>query len=413
MDIVVSIVLHLAGMAGALLAGLLVTWALARIAWSQSTARSTAGLLFAGVALAAAASWALMHGMRLEQTRQLVEVHERLMQLVATGVFARGAFEDLHAAAEPSAELDALRDRLDSHERSVAALLQAEWGYYRGIPWNERELLHSTTWAVQELLVHHARLRGVAPECAAAPRTDAAARLQDRLLRHRTIAGAFGEQFEGYDLDEQAADPANDAAILTMLAVLLAALSVLSAVGGALARRKRPRHPMDWLLAASALGLASLAAWMAFGEVAAQERMRARLFAQASVVYREALVLEREARALKAATLPATLRPGQLRASLVAEHDGYLNSLYGVSHVVQAWHRAVLTGALDASFVAPEPIDTHDGLLDAVRERTLVAHRQYLKLDRRLADLGCRSAWFERASGPSREERLVALPAAR
>ena len=54
-----------------------------------------------------------------------------------------------------------------------------------------------------------------------------------------------------------------------------------------------------------------------------------------------------------------------------------------------------------------------DDLLNAVRSRTLVLYRQYVQLDRRIADLSCRSEWFPRDANRTREDELLALPTTR
>jgi hypothetical protein len=82
---------------------------------------------------------------------------------------------------------------------------------------------------------------------------------------------------------------------------------------------------------------------------------------------------------------------------LVTDYAEYLNSVNGVTQLVRLWDRAVLTGTLDTGLVSSERIQTHDDLLDSIRSRTL--YRQYVQLDRRIADMRCRSEWFARIDG--------------
>ena len=102
MSSVLPIVLWYGGLIGVVLAALLVLWALALIAIKQSTALFAAGIMLAGLVLAIAAGWAVTHAIDLSQGHQLVKVHEPLMRFIAGSVYARGALEDVRAAAEPS-----------------------------------------------------------------------------------------------------------------------------------------------------------------------------------------------------------------------------------------------------------------------------------------------------------------------
>ena len=202
MSNVLPIVLWYGGLLGIAVAVLLVLWALALYAIKQATDRFTAGILVGGLVLAGASTWAVLHATSLNQRNQLFKVHEPLVRLVAESVYTRGALEDVRAIAEPSSGLTALQAKFDGHEASIENLLQAEWLYHRGAPWDERSLLYKMTWDLSDVVVHHARWerRTEALECpvnAALPAlADASARLQDRLQMQRTLASAIGEQFE-------------------------------------------------------------------------------------------------------------------------------------------------------------------------------------------------------------------------
>jgi len=210
MSSVLPIVLWYGGLIGVALAALLVLWALALIAIKQSTALFAAGIMLAGLVLAIAAGWAVTHAIDLSQGNQLVKVHEPLMRFIAGSVYARGALEDVRAAAEPSADLTAFQAKYDSHEASIANLLQEEWQYQRGGPWDENGLLYKMTWDVNDLLIHHARWekRAEALECPASSDvpflSGATMKLQERMQSQQMLATAIGEQFEGYDLAGQA-----------------------------------------------------------------------------------------------------------------------------------------------------------------------------------------------------------------
>lgn len=417
MSTVLPIVLWYGGLVGVAVAALLVLWALALIAIKQSTDRFTAGILLAGLLVAVAASWAVTRATALNQGNQLVKVHEPLMRFVAGSIFARGALEDVRAVAEPSAELTAFQGKYDSHEASIANLLQAEWQYHRGGPWDEHSLLYKMTWDVNDLLVHHARWekRTEALECPASSAvpflSDATMRLKQRMQSQQTLATAVGEQFEGYDLDEQASQPVSDAAVMKALAVSLGGLAVLGAASVFLAWRKRSWHSIDGLVALAAIVLVNLAGWLALGAGADQERLRASLFAQAATVYKETRDLTISLETLMLTPRGGVLQPRDAADKIRTDYGDYMNSLNGLAQLVRVWDRAVLTGTLDTGLISSERIQTHDDLLNSVRARTLTLYRQYVQLDRRLADLGCRSEWFARDPSQSREDRLVTLPA--
>ncbi len=416
MSNVLPIVLWYGGLFGAVLASLLVLWALALVAIKQSTALFTTGILLAGVVLAVGASWAVTRATGLNQGNQLVKVHEPLMRFVAGSVHVRGALEDLRAVAEPSADLTAFQSKYDSHEASIANLLQAEWQYHRGGPWDEPGLLYKMTWDVNDLLVHHARWekRTEALECPASSNVpflaEATMRVQERMQSQRTLATAIGEQFEGYDVAEQASQPVSDAAVMKTLAIVLGGLALLSGATVFFVWRKRSWHSIDGLVALGAIVLVNLAGWLALGAGADQERLRASLFAQVATVYRETLDLTTSLKALMLTPRGGVLQPRDSPEKLITDYGDYINSLNGVAQLVRVWDRAVLTGTLDTGLISSERIQTHDDLLNSVRARTLTLYRQYVQLDRRLADLSCRSEWFARDPSQSREDRLVTLP---
>lgn len=418
MSDVLPIVLWYGGLIGVALAGLLVLWALALIVIKQSTVLFTAGILLAGIVLAIVASWAVTRATGLNQGNQLIKVHEPLMRFVAGSVYVRGALEDLRAVAEPSAELTAFQTKYDSHEASIANLLQAEWQYHRGGPWDEPGLLYKMTWDVNDLLVHHARWekRAEALECPTSSNvpflSDATTKLQQRMQSQQTLATAMGEQFEGYDLNEQASQPVSDAAVMKTLAVVLGGSAVFSVVAVVFMWRKRSWHPIDGLVAVGAIVLVNLAGWLALGTGADQERLRGSLFAQVSTVYRETLDLTNSLKTLMLTPRGGVLQPRDSSEKLITDYGDYRNSLTGLAQLVRVWDRAVLTGTLDTGLISSERIVTHDDLLNSVRARTLTLYRQSVQLDRRLADLGCRSEWFVRDPSQSREDRLVTLPGA-
>jgi hypothetical protein len=405
------------GLIGVGAATLLVLWGLALVAIKQSTDKFAAGALLAGVVLAIVASWAVTHATGLTQSNQLVKVHEPLMRFVAGGAYARGALEDVRAVAEPSTALTAFQARYDSHEASVANLLQAEWLYHRGGPWDERGLLYKVTWDVNDLLVHHARWekRTEALECPASSTvpflSEATTRLGDRMQSQQTLAHTIADQFEGYDLETQS-QPLSDAAVMKTLAVVLGGLALLSGATVFFVWRKRSWHPIDGLIAVAAIVLVNLAGWIALGTGADQERLRANLFAQAATVYREALDLTNSLKTLMLNPRGGVLQPRDSSEKINTDYRDYVNSLNGLAQLVRVWDRAVLTDTLDTGLISSERIQTHDDLLNSVRARTLTVYRQYAQLDRRLADLGCRSEWFARDPSQSREDRLVTLPGA-
>jgi hypothetical protein len=418
MNSVLPIVLWYGGLIGVALAALLVLWALALIAIKQSTDRFAAAVLLGGLVLAVAATWAVTHATGLRQGNQLVKVHEPLMRFVAGSVSARGALEDVRSAAEPSADLTAFQAKYDSHDASIANLLQAEWLYHRGGPWDEPGLLYKMTWDLNDLLVHHARWekRAEALECPASSTvpflSEATMRLQERMQSQRMLANVIGEQFEGYDLNEQASQPVSDAAVMKTLAVVLGGLALLGGAAVFFTWRKRSWHPIDGLVAITAIVLVNLAGWLALGAGADQERLRASLFAQVATVYRETLDLTNGLKTLTLTPRGGVLQPRDSSEKILTDYSDYVNSLNGLAQLVRAWDRVVLTGTLDTGLISSERIQTHDDLLNSVRARTLTLYRQYAQLDRRLANLGCRSEWFARDPSQSREDRLVTLPGA-
>lgn len=404
------------GVLGVGVAALLVLWALGLIAIKQSTDRFAAGIALAGLVLAGLASWSVMRATGLNQGNQLVKVHEPLMRFVAGSVSTRSALEDVRAVAEPSAELTAFQAKYDGHEASIANLLQAEWLYQRGGPWDEPALLYKMTWDVNDLLVHHARLekRAEALECPASTTvpflSEATMTLQERLQSQRTLATTIGEQFEGYDVTGTS-QPVSDAAVIRTLAIVLGGLALFSGAAVFFVWRKRSWHPIDGLVAITAIVLVNLAGWLALGTGADQERLRASLFAQAATVYRETIDLANGLNALKLTPRGGVLQPRDSSEKILTDYGDYRNSLNGFAQLVRVWDRAVLTGTLDTGLISSERIQTHDDLLNSIRARTLTLYRQYAQLDRRLADLSCRSEWFARDPSQSREDRLVALPA--
>jgi hypothetical protein len=404
------------GLLGLGLSVLLLIWALALYAIKHATDRFTTVTLAGALVLALASSWAVTRATTLDQGNQLGNVHEPLIRLVAASVNSRAALEDVRAVAEPSPGLTALQSKYDGHEASIETLLQAEWQYYRGSPWDERNLLYKMTWDVNDILVHHARQekRAEALECPANPAVpfldDASARLRERLDTQRMLAETIGKQFAGYD--PQAQDPGSSGGVRTMrlLAGVAGVLAIASALAVAFAARKRSWNLLDVLVAVGAVVLGGLAGWLALGAGAEQERLRAELFARTAAVHREALDLNEILKALMLMPRGGVLQPRDSRERLVADYAEYLNSVSTLTSLVRVWDRAVLTGILDTGLVASQRIQTHDDLLDAVRVRTLMLYRQYAQLDRRLADLSCRSEWFPRNEGRTREDTLLMLP---
>jgi hypothetical protein len=416
MSNVLPIVLWYGGLLGVALAALLVLWGLALYAIKRSTELFTTGILAASLVLASASTWAVSHAMALRQDNQFRKIHEPLIRLVAGSVTARAALEDLRAAAEPSSDLTALQAKYDAHEASIDSLLEAEWRYHRGGPWDERGLLYKTTWDLNEVRVHHARWekRAEALECPATSDlpalSDTSTVLQDRLQMQRTLARAVGEQFEGYDLIEEESQPVSDATTMKMLAGTLGILALLGAAAVVFAVRNRSWHIVDALVVVGVLVLASLSAWLALGAGAEQERLRADLFARVATVYRETVDLNESLKTVMPAPRGGVLPPRDSSDRLITDYAEYLNSVNGLTQLVRIWDRAVLTGTLDTGLISTERIQTHDDLLNGVRSRLLTLYRQYVQLDRRIADMRCRSEWFARADGRTREDELLTLP---
>jgi hypothetical protein len=416
MSDVLPIVLWYGGLVGLAAAALLVLWALALYAIKQATGSFAAGILLGGLVLAVASSAAVTHATRLNQENQLRKVHEPLIRLVAASAYSRGALQDLRAIAEPSPALTALQSNYDAHGTSIENLLESEWQYHRAGPWDEPVLLHKMTWDVGDLLVHHARWerRAEALECpagAALPALeDVTARLRDRLQMERTLAMAIGEQFEGYDLQEQRPEPLSDAAVMKTLATVCGVLALASVVSIVFASRKRSWQIADGLVAVAVLVLGGLAGWLVLGAGAAQERRRADLFDRTATVYRETLGLNDDLEALMLLPRGGVLQHADTAGTLIADYAEYMNSVQGLAQLVRIWDRAVLTGILDTGLVSSQRIQTHDDLLNAMRSRTLTLYRQYVELDRRIVDMSCRSEWFPRVGSRTREDELLTLP---
>ena len=418
MSTILPIVLWYGGLLGILAAGLFMLWALGLYALKQATSAFVVWLLVGALVLAAGSIWSVTRAISLNQGSQLTRVHDALIRLVAGSVYTRAALEDVRAVAEPSQGLTALQSKYDAHEGSIESLLQAEWQYYRGGPWDERRLLYKTTWDLNEVRVHHARWeqRAEALECPSTSEwpafPDLSARLQDRLQTERTVAGAIAEQFEGYDIDAPDARPSSNAATMKLLAAVLGGLSLLTGAAVFFVWRKRSWHPIDGLAAIAALVLVNLAGWLALGAGADQEQLRANLFARAAAVYRETLELNDGLKALMLVPRNGVLQPRDSSARLIADYAAYTNVMQSLTQLVRLWDRAVLTGVLDAGLVSSERIQTHDDLLNAVRSRILMLYRQHVQLDRRITDLSCRSEWFPRDGNRTREDELLALPTA-
>ena len=187
-------------------------------------------------------------------------------------------------------------------------------------------------------------------------------------------------------------------------------LALLSGVAVFFVWRKRSWHIIDALVAVAAVVMVNLAGWLALGAGADQEQLRANLFGKAATVYRETLDLNENLKALMLVPRGGVLQPRDSAEKLIADYAEYMNSVNGLTQLVRIWDRAVLTGVLDAGLVSSERIQSHDDLLNAVRSRTLVLYRQYVQLDRRIADLSCRSEWFPRDANRTREDELLALP---
>jgi hypothetical protein len=413
---VLPIVLWYGGLLGIVAACLFALWALGLYALKQATSAFVAWLLLGALVLAIGSSWAVTHAISLNQGNQLLKVHEPLIRLVAGSVYTRAALEDVRALAEPSPDLTALLSNYDAHEASIESLLGAEWQFHRGGPWDEHRLLYKTTWDLNDIRVHHARWekRAEALECPSTPAlpalSDVSARLQDRLQTQRTLAEAIGEQFEGYDINAPQSQPSSDARTIRALAVVCGGLSLLSGAAVFFVWRKRSWHIIDALVAVAAIVLVNLAGWLALGAGADQEQLRANLFGKAAIVYRETLDLNDSLKALMPVPRGGVQQPRDSAEKLIADYADYMNSVNGLTQLVRIWDRAVLTGVLDAGLVSSERIQSRDDLLNAVRSRTLMLYRQYVQLDRRIADLSCRSEWFPRDGNRTREDELLALP---
>jgi hypothetical protein len=409
-------VLWYGGLLGLGLSVLLLLWALALYTIKHATDRFTTLTLAGALVLAVASSWGVTRATSLDQGNLLSNVHERLIQLVAASVHTRSALEDLRAVAEPSPGLTALQSKYDGHEASIETLLQAEWRYYRGRPWDEPALLYKMTWDVNDIRVHHARheKRAEALECPANPAVpfldDASARLRDRLQAERTLAETLRKQFGGYDVVTQDSSSAGGVRTMRLLAGLAGVLAIASAAAVAFAARKRSWHPLDGLVAIAALVLAGLAGWLALGAGADQGRLRDDLVARAAAVDGETLDLGESMKALMLLPRGGVLQPRDSRERLIADYGEYLNSVSSLASLVRVWDAAVLTGTLDTGVVSSQKIQTHDDLLDAIRSRMLMLYRQYVQLDRRMTDLSCRSEWFPRNEGRTREDVLLMLP---
>jgi hypothetical protein len=415
MSTVLPIVLWYGGLLGVILAALLVLWALALYALKQATGFFAPGILVAGVALAALSSWALTSSIGLNQENQLVKVREPLMRFVAGSVLTRSAIEDVGAAAEPSSDLTALQAKYDVHQMSLENLLQAEWQYQRGRPWNERALLHKTTWDLQDLRVHHAQwekgAKGLDCPAPAVPSlSQTLERLQQRLQNQQVLAMAIGEQFEGFDLNEPQSQAVSDTTTARVLASSLVVLALLAVVAVVAVRRKRPAQAVDALVIVSALVLAGVAVWLTFRTGADQERLRADLFDRVATIYRETVDLNTSVKMLMLSPRTGVLQPRDTRERIIADYHEYGNAMSGLAQLVRIWGRAVLTGTLDTGLVSSERIATHDDLVNAIRSRTLSVYRQYVNLDGRIGDLSCRSLWFARNGNQALEDELVKLP---
>jgi hypothetical protein len=416
MSTLLPTVLWYGGLLGAGLAALLVLWALALYAIKRATGPFVSGILGTALALAATSSWVLTYATGLSQGSQLLRVHAPLVRLVAASVHSRAALEDVRAVAEPSADFTAFQKKYDGHEASIESLLQAEWQFHRRGPWDEPALLYKITWDLNDVQVHHARWekRLEALECPAAASppalSDAIARLQERLQAEQMLAQVLGEQFDGYDLDQQSSPPVSSATVTRTLAMILGGLALLSVAAAALVWRKRPRQGIDVLVAVAAIVLVNLAGWLALGTGADQERLRADLFSRVATVYRETLDLNENLKTLMPVSRESVLPARDSGERLITDYAEYMNSVRGLAQLVRIWDRAVLTGTLDTGVVASEQIRTHEDVLNAIRMRLFTMYRQHAQLDGRITALRCRSEWFPRSDGRTREDELVALP---
>lgn len=416
MSTILPVVLWYGGLLGILAAGLFVLWALGLYAFKQATSAFVQWLLVGALVLAVGSSGAVTRAISLNQGNLLIDVHEPLIRLVAASVATRAALEELRAIVEPSPGLTTLQSKYDAHEASIESLLQAEWQYQRGGPWDEPSLLYKTTWDLNEVRVHHARWekRAEALECPSTPAlpalSETTAHLDERLQAERMLAEAIGKQFEGYNIAAPQSQPSSDARIIRSLAVVIAGLAGLCGAAVFFVWRKRSWHIIDGLVAVVAIVLVNLAGWLALGAGADQERLRANLFAVTATVYRETLDLNDGLKALTLVPRDGVPQPRDSAEKLIADYTGYVNSVNGLSQLVRTWDRAVLTGVLDTGVVSSQRIQTHDDVLNAVRSGTLMVYRQYAQLEQRIADLRCRSEWFPRDSNQTREDRLVLLP---
>jgi hypothetical protein len=174
--------------------------------------------------------------------------------------------------------------------------------------------------------------------------------------------------------------------------------------------RKRPRHGIDVLVAVAAVVLINLAGWLALGTGTDQEQLRADLFSRVETVYRETLDLNQSLKTLMPVSRDGPPPPRDSAERLIVDYAEYMNSVRSLAQLVRIWDRAVLTGTLDTGVVASEQIRTHDDVLNAIRTRVFTMYRQHVQLDGRITELGCRSEWFPRSEGRTREDQLVALP---
>ena len=413
---VLPIVLWYGGLLGAALAAVFVGWALVQYATRESAGGPVA-LLLAGLALALGSSSALVRGTSLNHENQLRAVHAPLIRLAANGVSARAALDDVRSAAEPSADLAALLSKFDQHERSIDALLEAEWQYQRTAVWNEPALLHEITWALNDVLVHHARWEnvGTALECPqnhAAPSLDESIQtLHGRLQEQATLAAAMGEQFEGFDFQAGGRDATSDTLVVRVVAIVMAALALLAIGVFLYVRRTRPPGAVDIVVAGVAVGLGALGVWLAAGSGNEPERRREDLFARTVAVHRESTDLRESASALALMPRGVVVPPRVTREQVIGDYVQYKNALVAATQLVRTWDRLVLTGRLEPEIGWSDRIRTHDELLQHVRSQLLAVYRQYLAIDRKISALNCRSEWFPRDPSQTREDRLVALAA--
>ena len=345
MSNILPIVLWYGGLLAAAAAVLFVLWALGLLAFKQVTGGFAGWLLVGALVLAVASGWAVTRAIDLGQGNLLLKVHEPLIQLVAASVSTRAALEDVRSVAEPSPELTALQSKYDAHEASIESLLQAEWQYYRGRPWDERGLLYKMTWDVTDVRVHHARWekRAEALECpspsALPPLSDISARLKDRLQTERTLADAIPAQFEGFDINAPQTRPSSTAATTRALALVLGVLAPLCGAAVFLAWRKRSWQMIDALVAVVAIVLVNLAGWLALGAGADQEQLRANLFGAAAAVSRDTLELNDSLKALMPVARSGVPQSRDSAETLIADYGEYMNSVNGLTQLVRIWDR--------------------------------------------------------------------------